>query len=445
MPIIRKEVIAPCTVYIDGKSGPVPVEFTKKHIDHFYDQAKRMMRMGLAIPVPFEHQDAAKPMTREEREASKIKNNAGFVSGVARLGGRMYFDLDIPDAATAKKIGTTIKYISPEIESFTDGNGRRWNGVITHAALTNRPRWADQEPFKALLRTAGGDGAALSLSLARIIGTTKPKPFDEFAADAAATGPLRFSMAVKLKRNGSTWHVAADPAAMRVRLSAEGDDMASDADDAADTDTDADAGTDLDGDGKVDSGEKLKSLLEKLARIGLKLPDDTTEADLCERLGVAAEAYLHVKGDADVAGTGGGDDEAALDSGDVTEEQHGMMLSLATADDKLTRMVVKQAIGERKARVQRLRKSGLIDDETEKDLLKDLEGARFSLSDNDELEWSGDRWLARLEKRPRMTADTLRQRLSHAREEPRPKDGDEADAERLKATQKEMLADVDAV
>lgn len=121
-----------------------------------------MLAANLTVPVPCEHDFQAHPMT----SAEKLKNNAGWVQSYLlkdvtdpktnkTTKDVLFAALDIADPDIAKKLPTTIRWTSPWISSFTDGKGREWRNVISHVALTTRPRIIKQQPF-------GGNAAALS-------------------------------------------------------------------------------------------------------------------------------------------------------------------------------------------------------------------------------------------------------------------------------------------
>lgn len=154
----RKEVIRPGTyTYINPASRlPEKMTVTVDTIRHLHDNGNAMLRDGLKIPVPLEHQPEAVPQNAAELAAKQLLNNAGFVKGYEIQKDRLYSVLDIPDADIAKKLPSTIRSVSPWITSFTDGNGKKWDGVIGHVALTTRPRIAKQDNFESI-------GAAMSL------------------------------------------------------------------------------------------------------------------------------------------------------------------------------------------------------------------------------------------------------------------------------------------
>jgi hypothetical protein len=157
---IWKEVIRPGEYwYVDETTGqPAKMTATAADTKYWHDQGKAMLAAGLSIPVPLEHQTDAKPMTQAERVAKKLLNNGGWVEDYAiRHGDRLYALTNTDDKVVdPNRLPSTIKFTSPHINSFTDGDGKKWDGVVTHLALTSRPRIVRQEPFKT-------ENAALSL------------------------------------------------------------------------------------------------------------------------------------------------------------------------------------------------------------------------------------------------------------------------------------------
>ncbi len=169
MPLIEKEVIAPGTYfYVEEKTGlPRRLDVTSDLTKYWRDQGKEMLNAGLTIPVPYEHDFSAHPMTPKD----KLLNNAGWTADYKvkdAPDGRkdvLYSVLDVTDEDVAKKLPNTIRYTSPWINSFTDGNGRHWRNVISHIALTTRPRITKQAPFGSI---------AAALSMADTVSTLEP-------------------------------------------------------------------------------------------------------------------------------------------------------------------------------------------------------------------------------------------------------------------------------
>lgn len=168
--LIEKEVIRPGTYwYRDEQTGlPRKLVVTPELTKYWCDQGNKMVSFGLPIPVPYEHDFSAHPMTPKD----KLLNNAGEVKEYRLKGDALFSTLDVQDPDVKRKIGHSIRWSSPWISSFTDGDGRSWNNVISHLALTTRPRVTKQEPFGSIaaalslatetkVETASKDGATL--------------------------------------------------------------------------------------------------------------------------------------------------------------------------------------------------------------------------------------------------------------------------------------------
>jgi len=132
---------------------PRKLEVTPDLTKYWCEQGGKMLGSGLTVPVPYEHDFTAHPMTPKD----KLLNNAGWVKEYKLKDNKLFGVVDIQDEETAKKLPKTIRWTSPWINSFTDGNGTKWNNVISHLALTLRPRITKQEPF-------GSIAAALSMA-----------------------------------------------------------------------------------------------------------------------------------------------------------------------------------------------------------------------------------------------------------------------------------------
>jgi hypothetical protein len=146
---------------------------TKKWLE----DGSAMLSAGLTVPVPYEHDFTAHPMTPKE----KLLNNAGEVKEyrlkdvidekTKQVRKDVLFGVvDVQDDAVKSKIGKSIRWTSPWITSFTDGQGKQWNNVIGHLALTTRPRVTKQAPF-------GTVAAALSMATDHKLDTTPKDGF----------------------------------------------------------------------------------------------------------------------------------------------------------------------------------------------------------------------------------------------------------------------------
>lgn len=153
--LIEKEIIGPGQYfYTDETTGlPRKLDVTPELTRYWHEQGGKMLSAGLTVPVPFEHDFSAHPMTPKDR----LLNNAGEVKEYRLKGDTLFGVVDVQDPDAKRKIGHSIRWTSPWINSFTDGQGKRWDNVISHLALTTRPRITKQAPF-------GSIAAALSLA-----------------------------------------------------------------------------------------------------------------------------------------------------------------------------------------------------------------------------------------------------------------------------------------
>ncbi len=150
--LVRKEVVRPGVYYYEDRESGLPrkLTVTPEKVKHYFDSGKAMLASGISIPVPIEHQPDSKPLTRAERSARQLLNNGGFVADFELTAdNKLFSTLDIQDAALAKKL-PSVRWTSPWITSFFDGDGKQWDEVIGHVALTTRPRITKQQPFPSI-------------------------------------------------------------------------------------------------------------------------------------------------------------------------------------------------------------------------------------------------------------------------------------------------------
>ena len=191
--LIEKEIISPGIYwYTDEKTGlPRKLDVTSDLTRYWQEQGSKMLGFGLTVPVPYEHDFTAHPMTPKD----KLLNNAGEVKEYRlkdiKKGDQIYDPargevkdalfgvVDIQDSKVKDKIGNSIRWSSPWINSFMDGDGRQWNNVISHLALTTRPRITKQQPFSSI-------AAALSMATqvnGKVDANTKSTPYDWLGGD----------------------------------------------------------------------------------------------------------------------------------------------------------------------------------------------------------------------------------------------------------------------
>ena len=192
--LVEKEIIAPGQYwYTDETTGmPRKLDVSRDMTKYWCDQGTAMLSSGLTVPVPCEHDFQAHPMTPKER----LTNNAGWVKEfrIKDVDGRkgvLFGVVDVQDPDIAKKLPHTIRWTSPWINSFTDGSGKQWNNVISHLALTTRPRVVKQAPFPSV---------AAALSMATDISLTPNTPTTGMAKDGLCLS--RAGRIVRRKRDG---------------------------------------------------------------------------------------------------------------------------------------------------------------------------------------------------------------------------------------------------
>ena len=74
--LVEKEIIGPGVYWYTDPAGlPRKLVVTPEYTKYLHEQGGKMLSAGLTIPVPFEHEFNAHPMTPKD----KLLNNAGEV------------------------------------------------------------------------------------------------------------------------------------------------------------------------------------------------------------------------------------------------------------------------------------------------------------------------------------------------------------------------------
>lgn len=280
--LIEKEVIAPGTYWYTDEATGVPrkLDVTPDLTRYWHEQGGKMLSAGLRIPVPYEHDFSAHPMTPKE----KLLNNAGEVKEYNLKGDALWSVVDVQDPDVKRKIGRSIRWTSPWINSFVDGSGKRWNNVISHLALTTRPRIVKQAPF-------GSVAAALSMAQAAPVspGATAPAvPSEGLCLTRATrlcvrrkTGLLQPQYPMAFSLVGGVQFAADEKP--QPALDDAGDDAPAVPEDAGLPDPLADQN------GDVRMEELLCDLLQAL---GVPMPDDSNEQEFKRHLYEAAMSKI---------------------------------------------------------------------------------------------------------------------------------------------------------
>jgi hypothetical protein len=163
----QKTVLKPGRYWVSTFDGKRKEEsFSSERIKHFADQHKLMLASGLKVPAPWGHDTKSVPMTK--KEFLSAKNNAGEWNFTLDDEGNLEGVIEVPLEEDAKRIGTTVKEVSPMIfKKFLDGNGRIWEDVIIHGALVTQAVQKGQENFKPV-RTEDHIAVAMSCYMGEI-------------------------------------------------------------------------------------------------------------------------------------------------------------------------------------------------------------------------------------------------------------------------------------
>ncbi len=348
--LVEKEIIAPGTYwYLDQNTKePRKFEATPAIVQHFHDTGKAMLSAGLSVPIPLEHQPEAKPQTAAQKAAQQLRDHTGWMHDYKMKGGALFGVLDIQDEEIAKKLPRTIRYTSPYIGSFTDGDGKNWHGVITHLALTSRPRIKRQEPFASIaaamslvpqkpLKVEAIDGLALSragLLVKSKSGVLLPKFPLAFSLWAGG-----ISLAVEEIKKEVEARKKKPPEKPKEKEYEEGYDEDEEHEEGYDEDEEHEEGYEdtgaieeigesiVDADGDIDVCEVICDLLEA---VGIQMPEGTDKDNFHERLYKAS--MDHVKSKMKPEGDMGEPKKDQLPANPVIQEQPPLFMALSQSD-----------------------------------------------------------------------------------------------------------------
>lgn len=168
MPTVAKDVLYPGEYHLrDGRKF-----VCEKSDPGYYAQRMRdMLAAGLHVPLSWEHQDSAKPMTADElatKRADRARLTLGHAQEV-RVGaaGELEVVADVPDDGDLRRL-PSAKFVSPKIEwNYRDSTNRVWPGPsITHIAVTSNPVQHKQRPFQLAVGDENDPwGGPITLSL----------------------------------------------------------------------------------------------------------------------------------------------------------------------------------------------------------------------------------------------------------------------------------------
>lgn len=238
-----KRILKPGKYLVTTPSGREEVVITKSRLEKWIADFGKMLANGLKVPAPWKHDKKAVPVADSDKSSSK--NNAGFWEKLyLDEEGYLTGELDVPLDKDAEKVGTTVREVSPQVRpGWQDGLGNKYDEPILHIALVTNPIIPGQDNFKPSQK------GELAIAMSHLIEMAD----DDDSQDSGSSGD---------GKNGAKF-----------------DDKNKDEGAAGDKPTTPNA-----------SSATVKDVLTVLAKLGLKLPDDTSAQNLVERIVVAGEA-----------------------------------------------------------------------------------------------------------------------------------------------------------
>lgn len=303
MPTFKQTFLRPGRYHL---GGGLFRDVTREDIAGYIGGTKALLASGNGVPILFEHAapgsaDGAPVQlsTARDRRAAQVKHGAGWLKSVEQdKDGNAVHVLDVRDKTAAKGLKNgTIKFTSPELrENWTDGKGRSFAKIISHVALTHKPRNPDQSAITEV--ASGTPAAALQFSLADW------QQFSDDDEEVNDGGPDGRTPAPDSPDDGQ----AENPDAPK----SEDEDAATIA--------------------------QFQALLEHLAADGLDLTSDTTPETLVRDLLIAYKTKTAMKAMADEDDDEDDDldDDDKPDEAPVSEEKPPVQFSLADVDDPAT-------------------------------------------------------------------------------------------------------------
>jgi hypothetical protein len=259
----EQEFLKPGRYHIGGGRF---ADVTAKDIAQHVGNTRRLIQAGYAPPVLLAH---AKPGSKAgapvlETAASKVKNGVGWLDNV-RVGedGSAVHLLRITDPAAAEKLENgSIAFASPELRpEWTDGRGRSWENIISHMALTHKPRNPDQGKFTEVVPVPMAQAGVAQYSLDDMVSLGDDEDEDDEEGG------------VDLDGDGDADTADDDMAAEDLGNGSEMSEIEED---------DEDEGPDMPAPGDASSlklQERLRAVIAHLSKLGVVLPEDTVEAD----------------------------------------------------------------------------------------------------------------------------------------------------------------------
>ncbi len=122
--------------------------------DEFYATLKRNWDAKVCPIIQFPAADDGNKHTEDPLR------NLGQVTNLSREGSKVYVDLEVPDDATADKVGKTVLGASAflHMDHQDARTGRKVGPTLLHVCATNRPYVVDLEPYEEVVATTAPAG-----------------------------------------------------------------------------------------------------------------------------------------------------------------------------------------------------------------------------------------------------------------------------------------------
>lgn len=203
MPKFLKKVLRPTKYFPrDMLTGERKEElFTPDRIKHLANRMDEFRQAGLKIYCPIKH-DGSNPSN-----APKENLNFGeWKQTLLNTDGSLNAELDVPLEEDAKRIGKTIKEVSPYIvNDWKDGNGRIWPGEsILHITATTHTVDRNQDNFVPLSISDTGSVTPSTANPHLTIALADFVDEDEFIALADESGKDKLMRQSKSSESGSS-------------------------------------------------------------------------------------------------------------------------------------------------------------------------------------------------------------------------------------------------
>lgn len=150
-----------------SRSGSRSVTFTSADLRNAEQYGNAMIRDGFQIPVYWEHQHDGGPvkLSRGDMGAHRAKHMFGRITGYRVEGDVLQAEHEIDTPQHLEQL-KTVRFVSPELQwDFRDGEGRKWPGItVSHVAATPIPVQHRQKPFQLSQAQTASRRIQLSLS-----------------------------------------------------------------------------------------------------------------------------------------------------------------------------------------------------------------------------------------------------------------------------------------